>query len=300
MPQIQALAATTGFFDGVHRGHVEVLQCLKTLAQQQHLPTAVITYAPHPQSVLHNEQTIPLLTPFDEKQTLLTAQGIDFLFVLPFTAALAQCSTADFFAQYLVSQFAVRQLVVGHNQCFGSDRVNDFGRLQNIGNSLHINLLRANKVQYEEAAVSSSRIRKAISEGNVAAANAMLGYSYRLQGEVVQGKQNGRKIGFPTANLQLAADKLLPPDGVYAVQATLAGTRRSGMMNIGTNPTLGTTNPRSVEVHLFDFEQIIYGKTLSVDIITHLRREQKFASLETLQAALEQDKQRALRVLKKA
>lgn len=263
------------------------------MAQQHGLPSAVVTYAPHPRVVLQQEQSLQLLTTTEEKEGLLAAQNLDYLFIIPFTLSFAQLTAADFLQHYLREQLSVNQLVMGYNQRIGSDGASDFDVLKNICNSLKINVLQAQPVIENGVEVSSTKIRQALSEGNVALANRMLGYPYALSGTVVHGKHNGHKIGFPTANLDVPANKLLPLDGVYAVRVNVAGVCYGGMLNIGYNPTLSAHNALTIEVHLFDFQQDIYGKPLTISLIERLRDEQKFTSLQALQQALQQDEGRA-------
>jgi riboflavin kinase/FMN adenylyltransferase len=234
-----------------------------------------------------------LLTTAKEKAGLLAAQNVDYLIIIPFTLSFAQLTAADFLQHYLREQLSVTQLVMGYNQRIGSDGASDFAMLKNICNSLQINVLQSPPVIENGVEVSSTKIRRVLNEGNITQANRMLGYPYALSGTVVHGKHKGHKIGFPTANLDVPANKLLPPDGVYAVKANVAGARYGGMLNIGCNPTLSAHNARTIEVHLFDFQQDIYGKSLTVSLVERLRDEQKFTSLQALQEALQWDESKA-------
>jgi riboflavin kinase/FMN adenylyltransferase len=302
-PEAAPLAAVTGVFDGVHRGHCAVIAELISCAKNSGLPSAIITYSPHPRKVLRSNSQLSLLSTDMEKEKLLARQNPDYLIVLPFTPDFARLTAAEFLRHYLREQLAVNQLLLGYNQRIGSDGIHDFTLLQQICSPLHINVKQALPAFVDGVAVSSTAIRSALARGNAALASNMLGYRYWLGGSVAHGRGIGRTIGFPTANINLPAEKLLPPDGVYAVWADVCGKRYGGMLNIGANPTINAieaemtsmTSPtnmtmqRKIEVHIFEFKQNIYGENIVVHIIERLRDEQKFSSLHSLKLALTHD-----------
>ena len=293
LPRVPALAAATGFFDGVHRGHCAVIRRLVSGAERLCLPSAAVTYEPHPRRVLADGQDLPLLTAFAEKEELLAAQGIDFLIVIPFTPAFAQMTAAEFVRLYLKEKLAIAHLTLGYNQRIGSDGAGGEDALQKICAPLHIGVAQAPPVLEGSIEISSTKIRRALLEGKIDTANQMLGYQYFMQGRVMRGRQIGRSIGFPTANIGIAPHKLLPMDGAYAVRVRAVGRHWDGMLNVGCNPTLNAAAPRSAEVHLFDFQEDIYGQEVRVHLAGRLRGEQRFASIQALQAALTLDMQRA-------
>jgi riboflavin kinase/FMN adenylyltransferase len=298
-PSIDALALTTGVFDGVHRGHCAVLNALLRAAQVHHLPTCVVTYDPHPRSVVEGVP-VPLLSSPHEKQQRMAAMGIDFFVVIPFTQSLANTSFEDFFQRYLVRELHATQLVVGFDHYMGKTRAADFEQITLAGHACNVAVTVVGQHSQDDEKISSSAIRRALIGGDVNAANAMLGYRYSFDGTVVEGVQAGRAIGFPTANLQLeCAQKLLPKAGAYAVRVKVGEREYDGMFNIGTRATLNHANAPTLEAHLFDFADNIYGQLITVTFVAHLRDEQQFLSLNHLQHQLTLDAAQARVELKK-
>jgi riboflavin kinase/FMN adenylyltransferase len=297
-PSAEALAATTGFFDGVHCGHLAVLQQLKNIALQHHLPTAVVSYAPHPRIVLGKTQNILLLNTIEEKKLLLEAQNIDYFIIIPFTKEFAQLSAHHFVQQYLQQQLHVKQWIIGYDHRMGSGAGDDFVSLRDFCTKQGIALSQTPAMTMDKMTISSSKIRNALIEGKLADANRMLNYHYTLSGIVTHGEKKGRTLSFPTANLMPDKEKLLPRNGVYAVWAEVRGKRYKAALNIGFRPTLSHTQTPSVEVHVFDFDQDIYGESMRVGIVERLRDEQRFTSLDALKAAIAKDKQQATGILK--
>ena len=291
------MIATTGFFDGVHLGHRAVLQRVVALSKEQGKESAVITFWPHPRVILHRDaEKVRLLNSLDEKKMRLQQLGIDHIFVLPFTQDLSRFSSEQFFKTYLQQQFHVETLVVGYDHRLGNNSGAGFEQMKEIGANLQI------KVECVEAVakncavngdiISSTKIREAIQKGEIVTANNYLGYSYRLQGAVVEGQRLGRKIGFPTANMQLYEPlKQLPDNGVYATQVFVSGKKYCGMTNIGFRPTVQNNAARTIETHIFDFAEDIYGQDLTIDFVERIRSEQRFASLDELKTQLQKDKE---------
>ncbi|MDR0414824.1 MAG: riboflavin biosynthesis protein RibF [Prevotellaceae bacterium] len=297
-PSVGALAATTGFFDGVHCGHVAVLNRLKRAAAESGLPSCVITYAPHPRIVLGSGSDLFLLSSDEEKRRLLASHGVERLVVIPFTEVLAGLPIDDFFERYLVSTLHVKELVVGYDHNMGKNALGGFEKISSLGKKRHVSVHLVAPYVQDGIAVSATKIRRALQEGNIAAANSMLGYPYALSGTVCSGMRLGRTIGYPTANIRLDFErKMLPQDGAYAVQVQLGSAQHIGMLNIGTRNTLSHPTALSIEVHIFDFAQDIYGCSLTVRFIAKLRDVQKVASADELKKMLEVDEANARRIL---
>ncbi|MDR1343458.1 MAG: bifunctional riboflavin kinase/FAD synthetase [Prevotellaceae bacterium] len=293
-----ALAATTGFFDGVHCGHAAVLHRLTQAASESGLPSCVITYDPHPRIVLGRDSGLKLLCSNEEKRRLLASHGVDHLIAIPFTKALADMQPDDFFERYLVNALHVRVLVVGFDHNMGKNALGDFEKIKSLGEKHHIAVHQVAPYVQEAVAVSSTKIRSALQDGCIAAANKMLGYPYALSGAVCSGMRVGRTIGYPTANIRLAfAQKMLPKDGAYAVRILLGSAQHCGMLNIGTRNTLSHPTALSIEAHIFDFSQDIYGESLTVLLIAKLRDVQKIGSVNELKKQLEVDEANARKIL---
>lgn len=280
-------AVTIGFFDGVHRGHRYLLQQLDRLAAARDLKATVVTFDCHPRTVVQNDFVPSLLTTQQEKLALLSDAFCGEVVVLPFTQELSELTAKGFMQVVLRERMNAKLLLMGYNHRFGhgggtQEEYTTWGRETGIDVCL------ASALQGAE--VSSSRIRSLVSQGKMEEANALLGYPYFLTGEVVSGKQIGRKMGFPTANLALPEQKLLPACGVYAVRVTMPdGTRRGGMLCIGHRPTIEQNGSVSVEVHIFECDCNLYGKSLRLDLIGKLRDEHRFASADELQKQLATD-----------
>ena len=287
--------ATIGFFDGVHRGHQCLVSQVCRLAHERCCPSLVITFDKHPRQVLQSDYIPQLLSTLTEKKALLNASGIDRLEVLPFTVELSRLTALQFMQQVLRDQLQVKTLVMGYDHRFGCGG-GEFADYVEWGRQTGIDVVLAHEL--EDVKVSSSRIRRFLAEGDVRQANTLLGYQYALQGVVVSGHQVGRHIGFPTANLKVQEDKLLPAQGVYAVRVTIeAEATYDGMLCIGHRPTLNNGDELSVEANLFDFSGDLYGKKVKLMLVDRLRDEQSFPSVQALQQQLEQDAAHARRAL---
>ncbi|MEI6752532.1 MAG: bifunctional riboflavin kinase/FAD synthetase [Paludibacter sp.] len=284
--------ATVGFFDGVHAGHRFLIEELKVLAKARNLQSLVITFNTHPRKVLNSDYQPQLLTTLSEKLEQLESTGIDRCVVLDFTPELAQLSAFDFLKTILKEQYHVKTLLVGHDHRFGHNRADGFAEYKHYGEMLGMEVVQAGRYKTaEDRHVSSSNIRLAIEQGDINHANKLLTYPYAFRGKVIDGFKVGRKIGFPTANLQpLDADKLIPPFGVYAVRVYHNESLYKGMMNIGTRPTLNNSYHTSLEVHILDFNMDIYNQIIKVEFLSKIRDEQKFNSVDELIAQLKIDR----------
>ena len=283
----KAIAATIGFFDGVHQGHRHLLRQLEGLAAANRLVPMAVTFDCHPRTVVQKNFVPSLLTTQEEKLALLSEAFSGEVVVLPFTQELSTLSAREFMASVLREKLNTELLLMGYNHHFGHGGGTQ-EEYQAWGRETGIKVCLADALEGEK--VSSSRIRDLISLGDIEKANTMLGYPYFMTGKVTEGKQIGRRIGFPTANLSLPEQKLLPACGVYAVWVIMPdGTKRGGMLCIGHRPTIETNGDVSVEVHIFEYDGSLYGDTISIDFIGKLREEQHFASLADLQNQLIQD-----------
>lgn len=286
--------ATIGFFDGVHRGHQHLLKQVINVAKERNLQSMVVTFYQQPRHVVNHEtDRFCLLTTTDEKLRLLQKAGIDHCEVMEFTSELASL-TAYEFMQLLHNNYQVQALVIGYDHRFGHNRSEGFEDYVHYGKELGIEVIQAT----EFPAVSSSKIRELLLCGDLLVANNILGHYYMLEGKVVSGFHVGHTIGFPTANLQVSAEKLIPANGVYAVLAELDGAIYQGMLNIGTRPTLANGDERSIEVHIFNFHDDIYNKVLRLSLVKRTRGEVKFASKEQLVLQLQQDATEIKTILK--
>lgn len=275
--------ATIGTFDGVHRGHQYVLQQVVSQARQRGLESVVLTFPNHPMQVLQDGFQPQMLTLPQEKERHLLLTGIDRVEMMPFTPTLAQMNASDFMRDILKEQLHVQVLMMGYDNHFGHGS-QGFADYLRHGEKLGMEVVGCEELVSEQR-ISSTAIRQALLRGAVEDAHHLLGYHYELEGEVVQGFQNGRKFGYPTANLHVAPCKLIPENGAYLV----ATDQGYGMLNVGTRPTLHNGQQRSIEVHIFDYEGDLYGQTLTVKLLRHLRPEQEFDTLEALHRQLMAD-----------
>jgi riboflavin kinase/FMN adenylyltransferase len=295
---------TEGTFDGVHVGHRKILSSLVAEARQikQFDPNAesvVITFWPHPRLVLFPEQQdLKLLSTLAEKTEALAAIGIDRLVVLPFDKTFSNLTPEEYVQQILINGLNTRRLIIGYDHRFGKNRAGDFNFLKANEERFGFAVEEIPRQDVEQVGVSSTKIRHALLQGEIATANRYLAAPYTLCGKVVKGNQLGRTIGFPTANLYISESyKLIPKDGIYAVRVHLNQATYNGMLYIGVRSTLGSQLERTIEVNIFDFNQEIYDSFLRVELIAYLRGEEKFDSLEGMQHQLYRDKADALRVL---
>lgn len=291
---------TIGTFDGVHLGHQKVIARLREIACEHNGESVIFTFYPHPRLVTSpTETTLRLLTTLEEKKELFAQSGIDHLIVFPFTKEFSQLTYAEFVEEILVNKLHTHCLVLGYDHRFGKNREGGFEYLQNCADKFGFEIEKLDAFLVDEAQVSSTRIRMALEKGDVALANRFLGYRFSLHGTVVEGQRVGRKLGFPTANIQ-ASDphKLIPGYGVYAVEVILSGKKYGGMLNIGSRPTFNkNADNRSIEVHIFNFSGDLYNKEITLVFAGKIRDEQKFSGVETLTEQLKKDKITALQIL---
>jgi riboflavin kinase/FMN adenylyltransferase len=289
---------TVGTFDGVHRGHQAIIDYLGRRAGERSGPSTLVSFDPHPRSVVHGED-VPLLTTVAERADVLEELGLDRFVVIPFTEDFARLTPEAYVRDVLVQRIGVQEVTVGYDHRFGKDRAGDVDLLRDLGAQYEFEVDFIPPQEVDRDVVSSSSIRALLAEdGAIEQANERLGRAYGLSGDVARGEGRGRKLGYPTANLVLEDPrKLVPKRGVYATVVTLPdGRREGGMMNIGRRPTFDEMDV-TVEVHVFNFEGDLYGERLSVQFLQRLRDEQKFESAEALAAQLSEDEQRCRRVV---
>lgn len=283
---------TIGVFDGVHQGHQKVLKRLNQLAKQNNGESVVFTFWPHPRIVLSKDMhSMRLLSTIDEKKYLLSNAGIGHLIINPFTQEFSELTACEFIEEYLVKKIGVKHLLIGYNHRFGKDRKYGYDFLNDCAQKYGFTIEKLEAQLVDDEKVSSTIIREFLNQGEIGRANKYLGYNYFISGHVVEGNQIGRKIGFPTANVQVPElYKQIPMDGVYAVRVKLNGDNYFGMLNIGTRPTIqDDIKSKNIEVHIFDFDQKIYHQTITVFFEKRIRDEFKFNSLDELMLQLEKD-----------
>lgn len=289
---------TIGTFDGVHIGHQKILAGLRQHATEAGGEVVLLTFHPHPRKILFPDQPAPeLLNTIGEKISLLEAQGVDHLIIQPFTREFGQVEYDQFVKEILRRQLGVDTLVIGYDHQFGRNRMGNITTLRKMSDELQFNVIEIPEQDIDHAAVSSTRIRIALKNGEVSTAAALLGYNYRLSGTVVHGNKRGKELGYPTANIQPESpDKLIPGNGIYVVKVHRAGKTYGGMLNIGTRPTFDN-GARSIEVNIFSFSEEIYGEKLELEFLHRIRDELKFSSAKELVARIDQDKIESLRIL---
>jgi riboflavin kinase / FMN adenylyltransferase len=281
VPQNQATVLTIGTFDGLHKGHLSLIKLLKDRAQEQNAKTLLLTFHPHPQIVLENPNRPPvqLLTTIHERVELLNQLGLDGVLVIPFTKEFSKIGAEEFVREYLVKKLSMKHMVIGYDHAFGNNRQGTEELLTRLSTELGFTVENAAAIESEGGTISSTKIRKAIQEGNITAANDLLGYPYIVGGKVVEGDGRGRKLGLPTANIMPSEpQKLLPKNGVYLVAAMLDNEHRYGMANIGIRPTFTDDIHPRLEVHFFDWNKMIYDRDIMVAFLKFIRDERKFES----------------------
>lgn len=285
---------TLGTFDGVHIGHKKILERITQNTENGKYESLVLTFFPHPRMVLQEKSEIKLLNTISEKTELLEATGIENLIVHPFNESFSRLTAEEFVHTILVDKFQIQKIIIGHDHRFGRNRTANIDDLIAFGKEYDFEVEQISAEEIQDVSVSSTKIRNALKEGNMALANEYLGYNYFLNGTVVKGKQLGRTIGFPTANIYIEEDyKLIPKIGVYVVKAVVNEEIVYGMMNIGFNPTVNG-DKQTIEVNLFNFDKDIYDQNIKVSLLHYIREEQKFGSVDALKAQLHQDQIEAL------
>lgn len=289
---------TLGTFDGVHKGHKTLLAKLNHAAKQCGCQSVVLTFFPHPRMVLQQSSDVKLLNTMDEKAALLSAAGVDNLIIHPFSLEFSRLTAEEFVKNILVDRLGTSKIIIGHDHRFGRNRTATTADLVQMGTQYGFEVIQMDALEVNQTPVSSTKVRNALKEDNITLANNYLGYPYFITGTVSKGKQLGRTIGFPTANIQVAENyKLIPAQGVYTVSAIIGGKIVFGMMNIGTRPTVDGTY-ETIEVHFLDFDADIYNTELKINLHERLRSEQKFESLDALKQQLHKDRQDTIQYFK--
>ena len=296
--QPKIAVVTSGTFDGVHIGHQKIFSRLREIAQEKGGETVVVTFWPHPRLVLRPEDdSLQLLSTFEEKLHLFEQQGIDHVVQIPFTKGFSQLNSDAFIRKVLVDKIGTQYLVIGYDHRFGRNRDGSFEYLKEHAADYGFQVEEIPRQDVEDVGVSSTKIRQALTDGDIFTANDYLGYPYHLKGEVVQGDQLGRVWGFPTANLKVAESyKLIPRDGIYACRIGWKEQLLEGMMYIGVRPTINGIQ-RNIEVNIFNFDQQIYGEALVVYFVGQIRNDMKFDNVELLKEQLSRDKIDTLKML---
>lgn len=285
---------TLGMFDGVHIGHQSILKQLNTIAKEIDGESVLITFNPHPRMVLQPNCDLKFLNTLEEKEAILRQFELKHLIIQAFTKDFSQVTSVEFVKNLLVDQIKIDTLVIGYDHHFGKNREGNFEQLQVLSKEYGFNLIQLQAVEENDIAVSSTKIRNALIEGNIEYANKALNYHYPLSGEVVHGDKIGRTLGFPTANLQVDPNKLIPKDGVYAVDVFVDNQKYLGLLSIGFRETVTNSREHRVEVNILDFDQEIYGEIIRLEFLGHLRDEKKFDSLDDLIIAMNQDKENTI------
>lgn len=296
---IENAVVTSGTFDGVHLGHQKILARLAELAKKKNGHSVLITFWPHPRLVLGNSRNdLKLLSTIDEKIDLLRSFGLDYLIVIPFTKEFSQLSSEQFVRDILVDRIGTKMLVIGYDHHFGRNREGSFEYLSENAADFGFEVEEIPRQDIDHIGISSTKIRESLSQQDILAGNEFLGRPYEIRGKVVHGNAFGKKMGFPTANIEVMEDyKLIPNDGVYAVEVEFYGSKLYGMLNIGMRPTVDG-NKRQMEVHIFEFDQDIYGETLILRFLDFIRNERKFSDIQGLKRQLQMDMEAVLNVIK--
>lgn len=285
---------TIGTFDGVHIGHLKILNKIINHAKSTELKSSVLTFFPHPRMVLQKDANIKLLNTIEEKINILERLGLDILIIHPFTKDFSRLTATEFVRDILVNTFNIKKVIIGYDHRFGRNRNANITDLRAFGNTFNFTVDEIPAQEIDDVSVSSTKIRKALEDGDIETANSYLGYEYMLTGTIIKGKGIGRQLGYPTANLSIAEDyKLIPKNGAYVVNSMLNGKIVYGMMNIGYNPTVNGTE-KSIEINFFDFNTDLYDLKIQINILARLRDEHKFESIDALKAQLAKDKEKSL------
>ena len=301
LPAYQNSIITIGTFDGVHQGHQKIIQRLKELAKQEQGESVIITFHPHPRLVINpQDNSLQLLNTIEEKVALLERYGVHNVVVVPFSRSFSEMDATAYVRDFLVKNFHPRAIVIGYDHKFGNNRSGDFVLLEKLQPQFGYQLEEITQQTLDDIAISSTKIREALYQGETTAANELLGHRYTLSGVVVKGLQNGRKLGYPTANIQVSdAHKLIPKTGVYAVNVRVRSKEFGGLLSIGFNPTF-EGKEKTIEVNILDFHEEIYGETISLELVAYTRGEKKFGNTETLIAEMDNDKKVITKILQQA
>jgi len=280
---------TIGTFDGVHIGHKAILKRLIKTAKKENLESIVLTFFPHPRTVLQKDAKIKLINTIDEREELFRKTGLDSLIIHPFTKDFSRLTAIEFVRDVLVNQLHLKKIIIGYDHRFGRNRNATIEDLKEFGKTYDFEVIEINAQQLEEVSISSTKIRKALQDGNIKTANQYLGYRFTLSGNIVKGRGIGKTLEFPTANLQLEEGyKLIPKEGVYIVQSEITGKKVFGLTNIGTNPTVGGIK-KTIETYFLDYNNNLYEQPIQLEFLTRIRDEMTFKSVEDLKKAIHND-----------
>lgn len=289
-----ASVVTIGTFDGVHIGHQKIIKRLIDTGKHEGLKSVILTFFPHPRMVLQKDAGIKLINTIDERHAILSDLGLDYLLIKEFTMEFSRLSAEEFVQQILVDKLNAKKVIIGYDHRFGRNRNASINDLKKFGEIYNFEVEEISVQDIDAVAVSSTKVRKALGEGDIVKANKYLGYAFMITGTVVKGKGLGRQLDYPTANIQIKEDyKLIPKYGAYIVSSVIDSVLVYGMMNIGINPTV-SGEKESIEVHFFNFDQDIYNKTVKVNLLQRIRDEQKFNSVKDLKEQLKRDKETTL------
>ena len=298
LPAFRNAILTIGTFDGVHKGHKTILKEVVNHAKQVNGESVLLTFEPHPRKLLFPNQPLGIITPLHQKLQLITNTGIQHIVVVPFTKEFANLSAQEYIERFMVGVFHPHTIIIGYDHRFGHDRKGDIKLLEKLAQENAYELIEIPAQLIDDAAVSSTKIRNAITDGRMEEASHMLGRNYSFKGKVMHGNKLGRTLGYPTANLvPEEPEQIIPALGIYAIKAAHNGHQYNGMMSIGYNPTVTDKRELRIEANLFDFDQDIYGEMLEVFFFKKLREEHKFDSLEALVQQLHKDKEESLQIL---
>lgn len=294
---IKPTVVTIGTFDGVHIGHKKIITRLVNTGKQEGLKSVILTFFPHPRMVLQKDSNIKLINTIDERRHILESVGLDYLLIKEFTHEFSRLTAKDFVKELLVEKLNARKVIIGYDHRFGRNRNADIEDLKKFGEIFNFEVEEISAQDIDDVAVSSTKIRKALNDGDIEKANAYLGYHYMLTGTVTEGKGLGRQINYPTANIQIEEDyKLIPKHGAYIVSSIIDASIVYGMMNIGTNPTVNGEK-ETIEVHFLNFDKNLYNQPIQIELLKRIRDEQKFDSIEMLKEQLAKDKETAFNYL---
>ena len=282
---------TIGTFDGVHFGHQKIIKKLVQEAKKANKKSVLLTFFPHPRMVLQKDASLKLINTIEERATLIEETGLDYLIIHPFSIAFSRMSALEFVRDILVNKLNISKLIIGYDHHFGKNREGNITQLTEYSHLYDFKVEEIPAQDIDSVSVSSTKVRRALTAGNLKTANNYLGYNFMLNGTVVNGKKLGGTIGYPTANIEIEETyKLIPKTGVYVVQSTIANKNIYGMMNIGNRPTVDG-NHQTIEVHFFDFNQDLYHQKLNIELIYFLRDEKKFDTIDSLVHQLKKDEE---------
>lgn len=288
---------TIGTFDGVHIGHKAILKRLVETAKKENLDSVVLTFFPHPRMVLQQKSDIKLINTISERTQLLENTGLEHLVIHPFTHAFSRLTALEYVRDILVNSLKAKKIIIGYDHRFGRNRNADIDDLKEFGKTYNFEVEEISAKELDDVAISSTKIRKALNEGDIDTANSYLGYHFMISGEVIKGKAIGRTIQYPTANLKLKESyKLVPKNGVYVVQSLIEGKRIFGITSIGTNPTVGGKE-KTIETHFLNFNKDLYGKEITIEFLKFIRDEETFDTVEILRQEIIKDEKFAKQYL---